>query len=645
MQMNNLPNKKSRIEDVKRRLYSKYEDQEFNQRADLRDKKYEQPGDWDDNSENQSEDFFQEPKKKFNLFSVFLSIAILFFITASAYAGFNYYKNKQVNQSGSDVDIKIIGPVSVGGGEELSLDVIVQNNNFISMETVDFIVNYPQGTKSSQDLSLDQTRTKERIEDIGPGEILRKNVTSTLFGEEADLKQIEVVLEYRIEGSSAIFEKKKTFEIALNASPIRLTVEGLDQVSSGQTVKLKYNIESNTSQELKNVLVSVNYPFGFNLENSTTEPSFNDNIWLFENISPGDKKTVEITGTIQGQNNEDRGFRFETGLASPDNLQRLDAVFSSVFHNIVVKEAFLALSLELNNTQNTTVIADGDDTISGHLIFRNNTRNAINDVQLELELNGNIIIEETVSGDGAFYRSSDNILIWSKENNFSLEKVEPDKEFKLAFRFDTKDLESGNYVEKNPEIRINAKVSANRVSEANVEEAIFTDTFRNIKIGTEVPIVVYTNYAVGPFQNTGPIPPVVEENTTYTGHLEISNSSNRLENIQISGNIPSYVAWKNRYAPNSEKVTFDSGNRKFAWEIDSLEPGTGYSLDSKKLDFQLELFPSISQKGKIVELVTDLKLNALDTFTGERIEIKLKPINTILKEREGLIDDHEKVIE
>ena len=71
--------------------------------------------------------------------------------------------------SGNNIDILVSGPVSIAGGEVLPLDIEVKNNNNIDLNTVDLRVEYPAGTKSADDQSVDLPRYSETLGDIKMG--------------------------------------------------------------------------------------------------------------------------------------------------------------------------------------------------------------------------------------------------------------------------------------------------------------------------------------------------------------------------------------------------------------------------------------------------------------------------------------------
>lgn len=635
-----LPNgQKSRLEKLEQKLYS-VDGISSKERASLKAKNYTVNNDW---GETESKNDFSFPKKKFGFFSLVLILAAIFFIGSLSYAGFIFLNgNKAI--SGNNVDVKVVGPVSVGGGEALSVDVVVANNNEVPLELVDLFAEYPEGSKNPENISEDLRRVNLDLGTIAPGSVTRKTVKVALFGEEGSNKKIDFILQYRIPGSNAIFEKKKEFDIALSATPIRLSVSGLEEISASQPIELTVKFNSNSVQALKNVMIVAEYPFGFKYEKSDLKPKYDNNVWLFEELKPNEEIEFKISGTIEGQNQEDRIFRFNTGLVKENSPEEIGVLFATAMHEVKLTKSFVGLVLNINRDPASVVSVSSGKYNEGEIVFTNNTNDAIKNLEIKLELTGAVLDESSVTVNGGFYSSIDNTITWNEQTNELFMNIPPRKTEKMSFKFKTIELVSGKTNIKNPQIDITAKVSGTRISTSNTEEKISSDAFKNIKVLSDTPVYAYTHYGDGPFMNSGPIPPKVDTTTSYTIELVASNNSNDVEGAQITATLPQYVSWKGAVSPNGENVSFDSTSRKMVWNIGSIPAGAGYTKTSKQLYFQVELLPSTSQVGKKLDLLNDVIFTANDIFTRTNISKNVDSPSTLIKGY-PIADSHENVVQ
>ena len=649
---NNLGgNDDSRLEKLQKDLYSKdYQKKSLN-RNQLDQKDYVLESEWKKEKEQESQkktkpdlsDLVEEEKKRIGFFSYIMIVAVIFFIGSVSYAAFVFFGGGQTI-SANDVDINISGPVSVGAGEVLSLDLIIQNNNPVPIEAIDLIIEYPNGTKSADNLIDSLNRTRDRIGDIAPGAITRQTLNAALFGNEGDNKEISISVEYQVTGSNAIFSKKKLFSVILNAAPARIAVTGLREVSSGQEIEIEASIKSNSISELKNLIVTASYPFGFNFTDSNIDPAYSNNIWVIDSISPNEEKIIKIKGTITGQNEEERIFRFNTGLVSEENEREIGVVFNDYLHDVVVKKPFVGLVMNINGSTDPIVTANSGETVRAELVFSNNTNDIIRNLDLRLKLEGFILDESKVSSKDGFYRSADNTLVFNTETNPKLEQINARDELRTTFQFDMKSLINSGIDIKNPEVKITAFLEGDRISDNNVEEKINETSVKVVKVISDVFVGSYTIRDIGPFENTGPVPPVVEQETTYTLTWSVSNNSNNLENGRLTATLPQYVLWNNKVSPTSENYSYDEKTRRITWNIGNLSAGVGNTSDPREISFNVTLFPSISQVGEKPNLLRDILFTARDTFAEADIEIIGRLPNTKLSEGSA-VNRHEFVVE
>jgi len=632
-------NKKSKLEKLEQKLYS-VDGIASKERSNLKKQNYTVDNSWDD---LESKNDFQFPKKRISFFSVILVLAAIFFIGSLSYASFIFFSGNQ-SVSGSDVDVKIIGPVSIGGGEALSIDAIVSNNNKVPLELVDLFAEYPEGSKNPENISEDLRRVNLDLGTLSAGSVTRQTVKVALFGEEGSNKKVDFILQYRIPGSNAIFEKKKSFEIALSATPIHLAVSGLEQISAGQPIELTVKFNSNSVQSLKNVMIVAEYPFGFKYEKSDLKPKYDNNIWVFDELKPNQEIEFKISGTIEGQNQEDRVFRFNTGLVKEDSPQEIGVLFATDLHQVQINKSFIGLVLNVNKNPASVVAVESGKYNEGEVVFTNNTNDSIKNLEIKLQLTGSVLDENSITVSNGFYRSSDNTIVWNKESSDLFVNVTPRQTQRLTFRFKTLDLSSGKLNIINPQIDVTTKISGIRISSTNTEESVSSDSFKNIKVLSDTPVYAYTNYDKGPFKNYGPIPPKVDTPTSYTIEWNVSNNSNNLEGAQMTATLPSYVSWKNIFNPSPENITYDNVSRKLTWNIGNVSAGAGYTQVVKQIYFQVELLPSISQKGKKLELLDNVTFTAKDTFTRTYIS-KVVITPTTLIRGYPIADGHENVVE
>jgi hypothetical protein len=181
---------------------------------------------------------------------------------------------------------------------------------------------------------------------------------------------------------------------------------------------------------------------------------------------------------------------------------------------------------------------------------------------------------------------------------------------------------------RNPTVTTVVTVRGKRIGDSGVPEEVKSIITRTVKITSDVRFVAKPYFYSGPFLNTGPLPPKVEKETSYTVVWSIVNTSNDLSGVEVRGVLPPYVKWAGAISPNSENVVFDKNTHQVIWRPGSIPAGTGVSSQARELYFQIVLTPSLSQIGRAPSLLTGSTFTGTDVFTGESITRTVDDIDT-----------------
>ncbi len=570
-----------------------------------------------------------EEMKPKSLLKKFFILSAVFFAASIAIAAYFFFGGSNVVSS-QNIDLEILGPGSIEGGKELSLQVLVTNKNNVPLELADLVVAYPEGTRAALGDNKELPRLRKSLGTINSGETASEIIKSVLFGKEGTTKEIAFSLEYRVPGSNAIFAKEKKYEIEISSSPVGLEVETLKEASFNQEFSIKISVSSNSDTKIDGVSLRIDYPFGFKPTEARPEPAYGNNIWKIGDILPGSKTSIVVKGIINGQDEEEKTFNFYVGQAKPDNEREMSAIYSSASNQVVIKKPFIGIYATLNGDDSGEYIASAGEDIRTDITWVNNLPTKIVDASIEAVLSGEAFDKSSVSVDRGFYDSSKNTITWDKENFPELASVETGQSGRMSFTFSPKTSAGGQYAVENPKIVLKINVSGKRVSESETPEEAGGVTEKIIKVNSDLKLASRAVYYSGPFQNTGPIPPRAEKETTYTVIWTVTNSSNYVSGAKIKAFLPSYVKWLGVVSPSSENISYNSLNGEIDWDLGDLPPKTGVSGKTKEVAFQISLLPSLSHVGKTPAIVSDIVLSGTDNFTGAEIRDQKGSLTTSL---------------
>ncbi|MBU3968953.1 hypothetical protein KJ991_01935 [Patescibacteria group bacterium] len=627
---------KSKIENLRNRLYSrKTRINKIRRNIDLKLKEYDLKSDWGSpsdifrNGETLNINNMAQVKKTSTLNKVFI-IAIIFLLFSILFAYLSF-KGGGSNISSDNIEIELSGPASIGAGEVLSLEIDILNKNPVNLETADLLVEYPDGSRFATDIKTTLKRQRESLQTIKSGEKKTTVVKSILFGKEGDKKTIKIGIEYRVPNSNAIFYKEKIYEIEINSSPVSLLISSPKETNSGQEIEFKVDIKSNSENEINDLLLEAEFPFGFKPNKSTPDASFADNLWSLD-LKPLEKKTIYIRGTITGQDEEKRTFRFNLGVKKENDEKTIEVNFISYLEQITIKKSFISLNAVINrDSTSSDYVTNAGDTVRVDVSWSNNLNTNVTNGILKVKLIGDILDKASITSINGFYNSADNTISWDKRNNSGFGSIKPGGGGTASFSF--KSLSSiNNILKKAPEINMEITISGSRLGGGgDASGDIMTTLSRKVVISSNVLLNSRVTYFSGKLINSGPLPPKVGSETTYTVILSVSNSLNDVADGKISMTLPPYVRWMGVSSPSDERISFNPIGGEVEWKIGDLYRGVGYSKEAKEIQFQIAFIPSLSHVGSEQVLVDSITFRGMDTFTDSEIRVDNRQLTTNLK--------------
>jgi hypothetical protein len=552
-----------------------------------------------------------------------LGFAILFFVAASAYFLFFFtFGGGSNGASASNIDIAITGPSQVASGNKTELQIAITNGNTASLELTRLIVSYPNGTRSPADFTTAQPQWTQSLGTIHPGETRRGVAYAVLNGTQGSQGSIKVELQYRLNGSNAVFTASNDYAFTYGSAPLSVVVEGNTQTVSGQPIELTATISSNATTPIKGALVQVRLPFGFKLTSS--QPSLDGkSIAKLGDMNPGSQKQIVIEGVLTGATSDARVFTFTAGTYASATSTTLDVPLASNAYTIGVAQPFLGLSLNVGDgaqsSQPVIVLKPGQKVVAT-IAYKNNLPTAINDATIIAQFSGYQINGSTVATPDGFYRSNDGTIIWNKSTVPVLHDLAPGATGILTFSFvaPTNDELTGK---PSPNLTVALSAAGTRVSDAGVIETLQSTAEKKFTLSSNVVLAANGLYYSSPYGSTGPMPPKVGVETTYAIVFTLLNTTNPIKNARVTAVMPVYVRSTGKTSPSYEKIHFNQTNGAVTWDVGDIAAGVGNGSQPRQAAFEVGFTPSISQLGQKPVLVQDIVFTGTDSVTGQNIYI------------------------
>lgn len=606
---------KSGVDKLKDKLYSRKETPQIEDvRTPLAAHESELPVGWKDTqvaAPREPVNLSPEVKKTMSFSTKFFLGSILFFIVATAVAALVFFGGGNLI-SPQNIDLQVITPSLIDGGEASTFQIIATNRNQSDLVLVDMIIDYPDGTRSVTDPTKPLTHERQSIGTIKSGEQIKRTVSGVFYGQEGSQQSLKVTLEYSVVGSNATFEKEAEAMFTVGSSPVSVSVESPSEAISGDNFSMNVTVQSNAPTSINNVVLQGQYPFGFSVVGATPAADAGGTLWRLGTLNPGETKTIKLTGTIVGQDGDERVFRFAVGSNSDQTDTQIKVPFLIVPQTLTVHKPFVSGTIVVEGQSGKTVSVTPGKSLQGTVRWQNNLTESLSDVELVLSFSGPALDKSSVQASNGFYQSNNNTIIWTKSQEQSLASVPPGETGEFRFSFASLPPGAGNVLITNPTINLNLQVRGSRQGGSGLPENIGSAATLAVQLSSAASITAQAFHFSGPFTNMGPMPPRAEAATTYTIVWTVKNASNALANTSVSTVLPPYVQFMS--AIPGEGVTYDAASRTVRWPVGELKAGVGYTLSSRQTAFQVTFIPSTSQVGEIPQLTGATMLTGQDRF-------------------------------
>ncbi len=623
-----------RIEDIKRKLYERGFSSELHHKEGvLHAVPHDVPNTWEGAEGNTLKSTHVSIAKKFFIGAVLFFIGAIFF-------GVYMYMSGTRTVSSDNIEINILGNAFTEGGEELPLQIEIINHNNAALELANMVIEYPKGASTSAVETPDSLirLPKENIGTIPAGGRVEKAKKVTLYGDQNTVRNVKVILEYHPAGSNAIFTKEKIYPVTINSSPITLSVDGPIQTTSGQEITLNITATLNTTLPEGDTMLSVAYPNGFKFTNAVPQPVFGSSVWNLNALAVGKPISIAIKGTMNGQNGDEQAFHIYVGTTKGMNKSVVDVVYNSLLHTVSLQKPFLQATILLDGANLDTYSTSGGRMIRGQVLWANNLQSTILDGEVSVTFSGNIFDKESVVPEEGFYDSVNNRIVWNRNTTPEFATLAPGATGYLNFEFTPASVIGSNQTIRDPQVVLDVSIKGRESTSGSTISEINNFAKKIVRLASDFQLVARANYA------SGELPPKAEKDTVYTIYWTLSNSINPVSQAEARAELPVYMDWVGMANGSKEAVTYDKLTRQIVWNIGTVRQNTGFGSNNREAAFNIKLRPSVSQVGSVPNIIKEVTLTGIDSFSNSGLRSVKQSLSTRLENDSNFQNGDEKVI-
>ncbi len=579
-----------------------------------------------DSTDEAKPDMTRLVQVRHSAFKKFLVGLTVFFavLAAVSWAGVFFFSPAATKFGGEGVTVDVEGPGEVKSGDTVTYAIHYRNDARVALGTASMEFRLPKEFKM---LSADPAGDNDswKIGSVAPGKDGLITVKGVVLAPMRKEMTLQAILTYRPADFNSEFQKVTTKGMTVTDSVLDMQVNGPPKVLPGDKVTLTFAYKNNAASDFEHLKVHADYPANFIPEKATPPSADTDlKVWDVAKLKAGDAGKITVDGSFASDAEGKLDIKGSIGFLDADEAFQLQK--EGAFSTDVIK-GDLVTALILNGKSQDQPVRFGD-TLRYAITYKNTGSAVLGDVQLSTMLDsapadGLLQWKQLVDKAGGI--RSGNQITWTKKQIPSLGRVNPGDQGTLDFEIPfaagpVPGVKDGNFqVSASVQAAIGTidETTAGRVAKsAPVVAKAVSDTALSAELR-------YFN-ADGIPVGSGPLPPKVDEATTYRVMLQIDNALHDLQDLKLTAKLPTNVRFTGVSNVDAGDLRFDAANSKMVWTLNWLP----INVKKLNLSFDVAITPGEDQRGKFPTVIDGIIFEATDKNNGFPMLLSASPLST-----------------
>ncbi len=566
-------------------------------------------------------------RRKIFKWSIITGLILVAFGGAAAMT-YIYRQAQQVKED--QIGIALNAPADVTAGEEITYAIDYQNNSRVEWKNVELFFTPPAGFRYSASEPPATQAGQQRLIAIGTlaaGQKGTATISGRLIGElnASVLARAELVIS-PVNFEKARLSRSQTVNTTIAAVPLEIAIEASNNAAGGERLLAVLRVRNTSTIALDGAVLRLLPADGLQFATEDEQFSANysvlDSWWELPPIEPLEEVTRNAVLHVSGQPGEKRTLGVQGAIKQDGEVY----VLREVSHVITVSASELAVTQLYDGSDQPQVVKAGQK-LAGVVKYKNVGTVGLKNVIIALTFEGEGFDPASLDLKQGAYNPITRTITWTAASVPQLAAVLPQREGELEYAFSILPIDQFPAVAtaKNQSLITSATIdSPDLPTPTGQDRRVISDRLE-LPIGTEVSLQVDSFYDDGRLgiDSSGPVPPEVGEQTTYTLRFRLGSTLNDIGDVRLVAVLPDGVTYLNRIYKTAGDVEFNERTGEISWSIVTVEGLTGRSKPPQELHVQVGITPGENLRGEIIQLLQSAKVEALDLYTDESVTYTL----------------------
>jgi hypothetical protein len=549
------------------------------------------------------------------------TVVALLVIAGVAWGGFFLWRPYAIKTS-HPLTTAVEGPVAAASGETVAYRIRYENSSDVPIAALELKLNLPENFILEESRPTSTEGSVWVIGSLTPGSDGSVDLTGTFRSAVPSTEKIQAFFTYRPANFSSDFQEIASLSVGVERSILTLTAEGPEKGLPGDAVSYVAHLTNSGAKRMENIRVRQAFPAAFELSSMDPAPTAEGvTYWDIASLEPGETKDLTVSGSYTTSASGTLDVMFEVGLLDAEGVFMSQGQAGA---GTDILGGNLAVHLIANGSDSGQTL-DLGDTVRVSIDYANQGSETIEDVSFALliETDEKAVPISWENAELSDARQEGNTLIWDADAIASLASLSPNAAGVI-------DLTLPVFSTLDPATLADAfslKLSATmqKVGSVVAERTIETSPI-GIRLNSDARFAGSASYFAedGTPYGSGPLPPKVDETTTYRVFWDLSNSLHPLQNVSVTTNLPPDVSWVSRAGSDIGSIVYNETTRLITWSVDSLPT----AVSAAEAWFDLAITPDEADVGTFMKLTNATAFEATDAETQDTVHASVGVLDT-----------------
>lgn len=554
--------------------------------------------------------------------SLGIGAGVLIFVGAVSatlwYRARHQLKNEQIA-------LVINAPTEFTSGERIAYTIAYENTSLEAWQQVEVAFEPPHGFRfleSQPEARRDGAEYVFAVPGVPAGGKGEVTVGGILIGEQNSnaLAKAEIVLAPTNDPKSR-YAVTSTLTTSIRAVPIELSIDASSGAVQGERLLGVTHIRNTSESIQQGLYLALDVPPGMSL--AVEDPQFSSgydvlsNEWVLPTLKPLEELTRNVVFYVEGSAGERRALGLKVGIQENEDkfVQR------EVSQVVTVTASELSVEQVFNSKTDDQAVQTGED-IKGVVQFRNTGTVGLKNVVVKVQFQGVGFNPASLQLKSGAYDPTTKTITWTASTVPELANVPANQGGEVTYDFSVLSADQFPVTDdqgtNNTIVAVAAVDSPDIQTSLGQERRVVSDR-THLSVATDLTLDLAAFYDDGRLglPSSGPVPPKVGEQTTYTLRFRLGSTLNDTGDVRLTAVLPDGVKYTGKTYLTTGEVDFNDRTGEVIWHMPLIKGLTGRTSPPAELHVQVAITPGENVVGQEIQFVTSAKAEGTDVFADQ----------------------------